>query len=301
MMALAVARAPGGVVPYGQRAATKRAPQGGPQASAGAVPGPDNWQTPSRTFRQIYVAQVGKFQFRLLHRMEGRWNGDATVLGARGQRNNTPSVVSVSLSWDDDSNVWEETQSLTDVNGIARAQTLQLIPVADGVCKVCQKGSSTWGDVDMELKEQSESVIVLTATSHVSGKPILVETITVVDDVRRVRTVQRFDASGAFQCLYMFNEQRVIDSVSGALVPNSGQAKPESGGQSRGNQGSSSPTIFPRPGVTVAETVDIDESTDDAAASSASRTQTPVRHTPSSTHRGSGSSHVSGSAPSPIV
>jgi hypothetical protein len=211
--------------------------------------------------------------------MEGRWNGDATMLGARGQRNNSPSVVSVSLTWDDESNVWEETQSLTDVHSIARGQTLQLIPVADGVCKVLQKGSASWGDVDMELVEQGENVIVLTATSHVSGKPILVETVTVVDDVRRVRTVQRFDASGAFQCLYMFNESRVIDSVSGALVPNSG-ALPHTGASHApsGQQSQTSTAMpFPRPGVTVAETVDIDESVEEVGASHMTSAQTPPR------------------------
>ena len=294
MMALAVARAPGGMVPYGQKGAASHT-AGSAKAPPPAVPGPDAWQTPSRTFRQIYVAQVGKFQFRLLHRMEGRWNGDATMLGARGQRSNAaPSVVSVSLGWDDEGNVWEETQSLTDMHGIARSQTLQLIPVADGVCKVVQKGSASWGDVDMELVEQGENVIVLTATSHVSGKPILVETVTVVDDMRRVRTVQRFDASGAFQCLYMFNEQRVIDAVSGALVPNSAPAQAAEQGKAAQNAQSTFP--FPRPGVTVAETVDIDEEVEEVGTG---RLQSPVRHTPSSTHRGSPGSHGAASPLTP--
>lgn len=295
MMALAVARAPGGVVPYGQHTGGAGRAAGASKVPPAAVPGPDAWQTPSRTFRQIYVAQVGKFQFRLLHRMEGRWNGDATMLGIHGQRSNSPSVVSVSLRWDDESNVWEETQSLTDVHSMSKAQTLQLIPVADGVCKVVQKGSASWGDVDMELVEQSENVIVLTATSHVSGKPILVETVTVVDDMRRVRTVQRFDASGAFQCLYMFNEQRVIDAVSGALVPNAATAQKADTNKGKTSSSNAGTFPFPRPGVTVAETVDIDETVEEV---STSQSQTPVRHTPSSTHRGSSASR--GSPISPI-
>ncbi len=34
---------------------------------------------PARIFRNIYVAQVGRFTFRLLHRLEGRWTGEAEV------------------------------------------------------------------------------------------------------------------------------------------------------------------------------------------------------------------------------
>ncbi len=30
--------------------------------------------------------------------------------------------------------------------------------------------------------------------------------------------IQRFDATGQFQCMYLIREQRVIDSVSGAMA-----------------------------------------------------------------------------------
>jgi hypothetical protein len=30
-------------------------------------------------FRQVYLAQVGRFAFRALHRMEGKWVGDAEL------------------------------------------------------------------------------------------------------------------------------------------------------------------------------------------------------------------------------
>ncbi|RYG45839.1 hypothetical protein EON67_10190 [archaeon] len=36
-------------------------------------------RAPTRFYRQLYVAQVGPFAFRTLHRMEGRWTGDAEV------------------------------------------------------------------------------------------------------------------------------------------------------------------------------------------------------------------------------
>ena len=245
MQSLALARAPAAhVVPYDRRG------PGSEGAAEEGHPGTKySWANAARVFKQVYIAQVGKFQFRLLHRLEGRWNGDAQVLTAAGTAPASPRVVAVGLKWDDDLNVWEETQSITDAAGMASAQTLQLIPVADGVCKVVQKGTSAWGDVDMELREESAHVLLLTATSHATGKPILVETVTVVDDMRRVRTVQRFDTSGAFQCLYCFKERRVIDAVTGALVPGM------PGTPTTTTTGQESPAFtFPHSGVHVAET-----------------------------------------------
>ena len=90
----------------------------------------------------------------------------------------------------------------------------------------------------MSLAEHGENILILTAVSRETGLPVLVETITLLSDMRvrrahrckgrgggllprcesdalvdcqRVRSVQRFDGAGSLQCLYLIREARVID------------------------------------------------------------------------------------------
>lgn len=217
---------------------------------------------PARIFRNIYVAQVGRFTFRLLHRLEGRWTGEAEVhVAGVAQAMPDVRVCTVQLSFDEMAGVWLETQNLTSRDGFVVKQSMVLRPVADGMCRVelvpnkqtqqdkassssstgtrhrhgtasdagkgggGRPGSSrshshahTSSSLDMTLTEQSESVLILTALSPTTGAPVLVETITLLSDMRRVRTVQRFDEEGNFQCLYLIRETRVLDSVTGAVM-----------------------------------------------------------------------------------
>ena len=120
------------------------------------------------------------------------------------------------------------------------------VPAGDGVVTVASDDPFLSENVDMTLNEHSDNVMILTALLHKTGKPLIVETVTVMDNLRRVRTVQvrcdncrasssglvlssfpvlgatfagsqRFDATGQFQCMYLIRENRVIDSVSGAM------------------------------------------------------------------------------------
>jgi hypothetical protein len=98
-------------------------------------------------------------------------------------------------------------------------------------------------EYQMTLAEQSDSVLVLTAYSRRTGKPMLVETITLLSDMRRCRAVQRFDSHipngvhSAFQCLYLINEERVLDSVSGAVMepPRRHSVERHNGAQTHGH------------------------------------------------------------------
>jgi hypothetical protein len=223
---------------------------------------------PTRVFRSVYIAEVGRFRFRLLHRLEGRWTGEAELHMAHplGGPAALPSpmhaaaadirICTVNLAFDDATGVWKETQSLTSRDGLSSTQALVFRPVADGVCAVelfdpaeeqpgahgaagaagtgrqrtrsgsmgapPSSGSPAGGpspsDYRMSLTELSEDILVLTAYSS-QGAPILVETVTLIDDRRRCRTVQRFDDHGNFQCVYSITEERVIDAVTGGLVP----------------------------------------------------------------------------------
>lgn len=87
-------------------------------------------------------------------------------------------------------------------------QSFRMYPIADGLLSV--QSDSFPDHVDVLLKEDSEHVLILTAISRVTKKPVIVETITLVDDFRRVRTVQRFRDDGEFDCLYFVREQRYV-------------------------------------------------------------------------------------------
>jgi hypothetical protein len=72
------------------------------------------------------------------------------------------------------------------------------------------------------------SILMLTATSRGSGLPVLVETIILgPGDMRRVRTVQRFGPEGALVAVYTVREERVIDTVTGAMQVGSRVGKSE--------------------------------------------------------------------------
>jgi len=172
-------------------------------------------EAPGRVLRNLYISQVGRFQFRLIHRMEGRWNGETTVI-CPGQEPDV-RVVSTELVFMAKEGRWRERQSLTDSSGLTSTQLFQYIPTGDGSLTVTSDDPYLSEAVDMRLTEHSEHVLILTAISHETAKPLIVETVTVVDNLRRVRTVQRFDESGQFKCLYLVKESRVIDAVSGAV------------------------------------------------------------------------------------
>lgn len=299
---------------------------------SGPTRAPPLRRPPARTFRTVYIAQarapphrapspphtppqpplpsprphpptptpppqVGRFAFRLLHRLEGRWTGEAEVHvpGAGGQaqaaaasdvrvctvqredsrrsrggckgRGHPPPRAPVAVSFDDLAGVWRETQNLTSRDGLVTSQAMLLRPIADGVCRVelaplnlkvravclptclpaapapCpprtptrlrqeekpaprhRSASSAGGgghsaatpssaadpahrrggghahahrggtsgapaagdaesDFEMSLTEHGESILILTAFSRATGLPVLVETITLLSDMR---------------------------------------------------------------------------------------------------------------------
>lgn len=171
-----------------------------------------------REFRSVYMAVVRHSSFSTIHRMEGRWNGEAQLIPAAGGAEPEVRVSTVFLDFDAANQRWRQQQAMTSKDGISTKQTLLLTPVSDGVLAA---ESEDLEHLDMKVEERGLDVVLLTATSRETGKIVVVETITLIDDLRRVRSVQRFDGSGAFTAMYLMKEQRVIDSVSGALeVPN---------------------------------------------------------------------------------
>ncbi|KAA0154245.1 hypothetical protein FNF27_07006 [Cafeteria roenbergensis] len=227
--------------------------------------GGDSWRTTpampvpedADAAEPVYECTVGRFAFRLLHTLEGRWNGEAEVLlpGSSPARDAAAAGARVSLTslwFDGERGVWVERQRFTGSDGVSTSQCLTLVPVADGVCRVdiesaadddgdehhaphrrhsrsrraaAHPGSAPrdtdgdWGgsDVELKLQEVGGNMLLLTGVHRSSGRPVLVETMTVIDSLRRARTVQRFDAAGSLQSVFAIREARVIDAVSGAI------------------------------------------------------------------------------------
>ncbi|KAA0145864.1 hypothetical protein FNF31_07928 [Cafeteria roenbergensis] len=233
-----------------------RPPARGPGAGAAGRSGAAS-AGPGRSLHQVYECTVGRFAFRLLHTLEGRWNGEAEVLlpGSSPARDAAAAGARVSLTslwFDGERGVWVERQRFTGSDGVSTSQCLTLVPVADGVCRVdiesaadddgdehhaphrrhsrsrraaAHPGSAPrdtdgdWGgsDVELKLQEVGGNMLLLTGVHRSSGRPVLVETMTVIDSLRRARTVQRFDAAGSLQSVFAIREARVIDAVSGAI------------------------------------------------------------------------------------
>lgn len=128
-------------------------------------------------------------------------------------------VCANSLSFDPLSRSWHEEQSFTSVGGLTTSQRSRLVPVADGVCAVEVEEPGAWAGADLRVEELHSNLLVLTAVDRRTERPLLVETTTVIDELRRVRTVQRFDHSGALLGVYVIKETRVIDAVTGAVEP----------------------------------------------------------------------------------
>lgn len=275
------------VVP-GRMSATQRGPSD--DESAGriipaakpAVPGrprqaPSEEEAWGRSLHQVYECSARGCSFRLLHLLEGRWNGEAQVMLPAGAAGTMPAglaarVCASSLEFDGRRGLWVESQRFTASDGTTVTQRLVLEPVQDGVCAVTVEGDPARGgagahfshqthmagiafaagrsrrdkgggpgrrggtgfsdegeggewesrEVDLQLREVGPAMLLLTGTLRATGTPVLVETMTVVDNLRRARTVQRFDAGGKLQSVFAMRETRVIDAVTGAMATTSG-------------------------------------------------------------------------------
>jgi hypothetical protein len=188
---------------------------------------------PTRSLGHEYVCRVGPHTFRLLHLLEGRWNGESEVMamGTHMSPSLATRVCATSLRFDDATGSWVEAQSFTTSDGLTTRQQIRLTPIGDGLCRVTlleHEGGSSHPhhsgsadpkeEVEMRLQEISDNLLLLTGVHRKSGRPVFVETTTVVDELRRARTIQRFALSGALEAVFAIREARVIDAVSGAVT-----------------------------------------------------------------------------------
>ena len=115
-----------------------------------------------------------------------------------------------------------------DNSGIVNTRTYRYTPIGNGKLRV-EMSDGMYSNCKIELMELSPYLILTTAVdansgrneSKVSsvGKPLLVESVTILDNVRRVRTIQDFSAAGNMTDVFVINETRILDPAASELAP----------------------------------------------------------------------------------
>lgn len=170
---------------------------------------------PDRVFKSLYVTQVGDYLFQCIHKMEGKWNGDIMKLDEYGASDSL-IVSEVELEFDPQG-FWIEARKQVTNAGLVTITSYKYIPTGNGKLKITtSEGSST--NLSIEVTEMSSMLLVINAMNRFTNKPVYLETITLLDPMNRVRSVQHFSETGAFIGVDLMNEHRVLDQTSGALA-----------------------------------------------------------------------------------
>ncbi|OQR99926.1 hypothetical protein THRCLA_06337 [Thraustotheca clavata] len=182
------------------------------RASPKSTPMPRQKSSGRTFFNQVSVLTNG-CSYHVLPSMEGRWNGELESIPSQDEGT---QVCSCELTFREEEGVWNLRQMRTSISGLTTTQHSWIKPAADGILKLETDDPSLRGS-DITMQECGTNLLIITATSKRTGRPVMVETITSIDNTRRLRTVQRFDETGGFRFVYVMNERRVVDAVSGAM------------------------------------------------------------------------------------
>jgi hypothetical protein len=162
---------------------------------------------PTRAIRQMNTMEVGRFNFRLMHRFEGRWQGEAIMMSSRSDMMSEPYRVSTEIEFYEAEGWWNECQTMQSGEGMGETHYMTYHPMADGRCWM--EFGESFKDADVYMREDSENSMTITAVNHHTKKHMYVEHMTLMDDMRRLRTITRYSADGEFECFYWIQEQRV--------------------------------------------------------------------------------------------
>jgi len=155
--------------------------------------------------------------FSLMPVMEGRWNGNMVIFNYATRQASQSRVCSSELFFDHANTSWIEREMITSVDGTTAVHTQRLHPVGNGVVQVQEFGDLVmYADCDTKMTENG-TILTSVALKKNTGKPRLIQTIVLVNNLHRVRTSQLFNREGALLTVTTFNENRVIDGISGAV------------------------------------------------------------------------------------
>ena len=113
---------------------------------------------------------------------------------------------------------WIESRSNVDYTGLVKTRTIRYIPIGNGHLRV-EMSDGMYAECKVEMIESSPYLLITTAVDSQTGKPKLVETVTIMDKMHRVRTIQDFSAVGNMTDLFVMNETRIIDPSASSIAP----------------------------------------------------------------------------------
>lgn len=113
---------------------------------------------------------------------------------------------------------WVETRNNVNYNGVVTTRTLRYIPVGNGHLRV-EMSNAMYADCKVEMIESSPYLLIITAVDKYSGKPKLVETFTILDNMHRIHTIQDFSAGDNLADIYVMKEERIVDPTASSLAP----------------------------------------------------------------------------------
>eukprot|EP01029_Cantina_marsupialis_P030876 TRINITY_DN8571_c0_g1_i1.p1 TRINITY_DN8571_c0_g1~~TRINITY_DN8571_c0_g1_i1.p1 ORF type:complete len:328 (+),score=80.07 TRINITY_DN8571_c0_g1_i1:57-1040(+) len=162
-----------------------------------------------------YITRVNGCHVNVLHRMEGRWNGDFVIHSQDGR--NDKAVGSSTLIFDRERVAWSKTESITHADGICQRSFWIYKPVADGLFEVTTNIASL-KDKNITLREIGNNVLIMTANDRSNGRLVMAQTTVFNSTMKRNRTTQHFDEEGEICEISVCNEDRVLDTQTGAVA-----------------------------------------------------------------------------------
>lgn len=113
---------------------------------------------------------------------------------------------------------WVELRNNIDCTGLVTSRTIRYTPISNGHLRV-EMSDGMYADCKVEMTESSPYLLIVTAVDNLTGKPKMIETLTILDNVHRIRTIQDFSAVGNMTDLFVIDETRILDPSASSLAP----------------------------------------------------------------------------------
>lgn len=144
-----------------------------------------------------------------MERSERRAVGVSLVDGDEMEEEEDVPVTTCDLRFDSHG-YWVERRNNVDPTGLVSTRTIRYTPIGNGKLRV-EMSDGMYAECKVEMVEMSPYLLITTAVNAHTGKPVLVESVTILDNTRRVRTIQDFSSVGNMTDVYVINEKRVLD------------------------------------------------------------------------------------------
>ena len=127
------------------------------------------------SFHSLYCCNVKGFNFSIIHKLEGKWSGDAFFLGDEMQ-NTEKHASSTKLVYNNAEECWSEKQMFTSRDGLSTGRTFKYVPHAHGSLYVENEDTELMEEAIVKLQEIGSNIIILSAINTETGQIIVTET-----------------------------------------------------------------------------------------------------------------------------